>query len=191
MPSVTDICNGALQKLGAKKITDIDDPKDKNALACKNCYSRLRDKRLQSHPWAFAIERAQLSANVTAPLFGVENQFPLPADFLRLLPPDERENWNDLDRRIEGRKIVTDEGGPLNIRYVKRVLDPNDMDPLFMDVLMCDMALEMSEEFTQSNQKKQVFKDDRKTALDEAKRTGAIQKPPAKPSTDTWESCRQ
>src|SRR5262245_52285113 len=84
MASVVNICNLALQKLGAGRIASLDE-NSREARSCANNYETTRDAELRRHFWNFARKRARLAADVTAPEFGFDSQFPLPADFLRLI----------------------------------------------------------------------------------------------------------
>lgn len=186
MASVVGICNSALSKLGALRIASLSDS-SKNARACNDAYERVRDATLRKHPWNFAITRAQLAAEATGPDFGPSNQFPFPSDCLRVLPPNDY----DLDWIIEGRKILTYEGGPLNVRYIKRVTDPNEMDALFREALACELALDMCELITQSNTKQAAIKDRLKEILSEAKRTNAIEQLAQEFPDDDWLTVRE
>ena len=207
MASTVDIANAALQKLGAARIDDLSE-NSKAARACNNCYERMRDKELRIHRWNFAIKRAQLAASSTAPAFGPAYAYPLPADFLRLLPVDPEyiagsgltipgtlvTIGTSMDWRIEShedaRAIVTNEGAPLNIRYVAIVIDPNLMDPLFRDAVSCLMAWEMCEEITQSNVKKAAALEMYKMALADAKVTNALENVPEQSADSSWTTCR-
>ena len=114
----------------------------------------------------------------------------MPSDFLRLLPPDDDYNYNDLDWQIEGKKILTNDGAPLNVRYIYRVSDPNQYDSLFVEALACRLAVELCEQLTQSNTKAQIVRDDYVRAIREAKRLNAFENKPAEQQTDTWITCR-
>ena len=189
MASEVEICNRALQKLGATRITSLTED-SRNGRACNACFYVLRDSELRNHPWNFAIKRVQLPANSAAPLFGYDNSFQLPSDFLRLLPPDPKWNRNDLDWHIEGRAIYTDDAAPLNVRYIYQVTDPNSFDPLFREVLAAKMAWEMCEEITQSNTKQSSAKSDYVDMIRLAKRTNAIENVPVDAPYDLWLSVR-
>lgn len=189
MASVVAICNAALQKLGAERINALDED-TANARSCNAAYERLRDAELRAHTWNFAKSRASLAAAADAPAFGKERSFPLPADWLRMLPPYPEMNMNDLDWEIEGKRIYTNDSAPLQIRYVKQVTDPNEMDALFREALAARMAMEMCEEITQSNTKKQLVQEDYKMAIREARRTNAIEGISAEPPDDTWVTVR-
>lgn len=189
MASEVGIANRALQKLGASRITSLADA-SVSGRAANACYETLRDETLRKHPWNFAIARAALAADATAPSWGRANAFELPSDFLRLLPSYPEDNVNTLDWQIEGRKIYTDESAPLYIRYIARITDPNTMDIQFRELLATRMAIEMCEEVTQSNTKKAALRDEVKEIIAEAKRTNAIENVSAATPEDTWLTAR-
>lgn len=189
MASEVSIANRALQKLGASRIASLSDSTT-SARAANACYEVLRDAELRKHTWNFAVKRAALAADNPAPSWGRTNAFELPADFLRLLPPYPEDNVNNLDWQIEGRKIYTDDGAPLYVRYVAQITDPNLMDALFRELLATRMAYEMCEELTQSNTKKDMLYRDAKDILLEAKRNNAIENVSAETPVDTWITAR-
>lgn len=185
MASKTGICNSALTKCGAKRISLATD-ENARARACNEAYDRTLEATLRAHPWGFAIKRAQLAADGTGPLFDDTNYFTLPSDFVRLLPPNDY----NLDWKIEGKRIATSDGAPLNIRYIYAVTDPNEMDSLFREVLACNIAAEICERLTQSNTKLQLIRDDRKRLLAEARRTNAIENISQELPEDDWVAVR-
>jgi hypothetical protein len=187
--SVVEICNRALQKLGAARITSLtqDTP---NARSCNVAYNVLRKAELRSHPWSFAIKRAELAADATAPSWGRANSFTLPSDFLRLMDDYPEDNMNNKDWQIEGKKILTDDDAPLYIRYIYDVEDPNEFDSLFSEALSSKIAMELCEEITQSNSKLQAVSEMYKAAIREARRINAIENVAAKPPEDEWITVR-
>lgn len=190
MASEVDICNRALQKLGADRITSLTQ-NSVNARACNLAYEHVRDAELRKHPWNFAITRTTLAEDATAPSFGYAAQFTLPVDCLRLLPPDPlSSNFNYLDWKIEGRKILTDEETSLEIRYIKREEDTGMFDALFTEALSCAIAVELCEELTQSNTKAQIVRDDYIKAIREARKMNAFENHSEEPQTDKWITCR-
>ena len=50
MASVVDICNGALNQLGATTILSLTED-SKNARLCNSRYTQVRDSVFRSHPW--------------------------------------------------------------------------------------------------------------------------------------------
>ena len=189
MADEVSICNRALQRLGAKRITSLtqDTP---NARSCNFAYEHIRDSELRAHPWSCAIKRAQLAADATAPLFGKTARFPLPSDFIRLLPLDPSQNDNTFDYQIEAGYIYTDYSAPLNIRYIYRLEDPNTMDSLFREALSMRLAMELCEEITQSNTKFGLIEAHYNMTVKEAKRVNAIERIAQMPPEDTWITVR-
>lgn len=183
------IANLALQKLGAKRITSLTEDSP-NARTMNACFEHQRDLELAKHRWSFAIRRAQLAVDATAPTFGPARSFTLPAEYLRLIEPDLEENYNDLDWKIEGKKILTDQTAPLNIRFIYRVEDPNEFAPAFIESLACKLAWHTCEDITQSNQKKADILNEYTLAIREARRTNAIEKIAEEPPEDTWVTAR-
>lgn len=189
MASVTEICNRALQKLGAKSITSIDENSNA-ARACLKCYSVLRDAELMKHRWGFAIKRAQLAADDPSPDWGRETSFTLPSDCLKVIAPYPEMDSNARDWVIENRKILTNEAAPLYLRYIAQISVANEMDVLFREALSCSMAFEMCEEITQSNTKKESIRADYEQIIKEAKKASAIQSVPNVAVDDSWITVR-
>ena len=182
MASETSICNRALQILGANRITSLADLNSKSARECSVAYEPLRDALLRSHPWNFAITRAQLAEDALPPAFDFDHQYTLPADALRVLPNSDSTN----DWVIEGRKILTNWPAPLNVRYIKLVTDPNIMDPLFRETLSAQIAAETCEALTGSTNKQAVISQRISQTLATAFRTGGMEQRPQDGVESSW-----
>ncbi|MES2348488.1 MAG: hypothetical protein V4641_13075 [Pseudomonadota bacterium] len=185
MASEVSICNQALQKLGASRITSLTED-SRNARAVNACYVEMRDAELRAHPWNFGRKRVVLSPDSTAPVFDYGYAFTLPTDCLRPLPPAR----TGLDWQIEGGKILTNDGTTINLRYVRRVADPNEMDPCFRDMVACRIAAQVCEEITQSNTKLESIQAAYKMSKLEAKRANAFEQNSDDPPDDTWITAR-
>lgn len=185
MPSVVDLCNKALDKLGHGPITSLGDG-TKSANLCDRSWPLVRDQVLRDHPWNFAIKRATLAPVVAAPDWGFNKAFTLPSDCLRLI---EVRDLSTDDYTVEGRQILCDED-VLYIRYVYRVTDPNVYDPAFFDTAACRLAFELAEALTQSNTKKDALFQEYDDSLLRAKRADAQENPPTQYEEDDWISVR-
>lgn len=190
MASETQICNRALQKLGAKRIASLSED-SRNGRAMNVAYEPVRDLLLRSHVWNCAVKRVSLPADASAPAFTYARSFTLPSDFVRLLSRDPSTNYNDLDWVIESGKILTDDPAPLEVRYVFRLTDPNGMDSSFREALAARLAVETCEEITQSNTKFNLVSSWYREAIAEARRASALEKiAPVEPTDDTWITVR-
>lgn len=188
MASQVQICNAALTKLGAARITDLLED-SRNARTMAAIYDDKRDAELAAHPWSFAITRASLPALSAAPAFGWARAFPLPADCLKLVEVGEQfMMYADLvpTFQIEGRSILTDEGSPLRIRYLYRVTNPGLHSPLFNEALACRLAAEAAETITQNSTKRDQAWAEHKRAIVEARRANAIEQPPQGTPETSW-----
>lgn len=189
MASVTEICNRALQKLGAKRITSIDENSN-SAKACLACYEVLRDSEIMKHRWGFSISRAEIAEDAVAPEWGRTSQYTLPSNCLKVIAPYPEMDSNARDWVIENRKILTNDSSPIYLRYVAQITDPNQMDVTFREALSAKMAFEMCEELTQSNSKKESAREDYKQAIKDARKSSAIQNVPQEAVEDSWITVR-
>ena len=146
MASVVDICNGALNQLGATTILSLTED-SKNARLCNSRYTQIRDALFRTHPWNCLQKRIELAADTTAPAWGFTNAFTLPADCLRLL----RILDYDSNYKVEGRKILSNSSG-MKILYVARVTDPNEYDELLRETLSASLGADISFGVTSNNQ---------------------------------------
>jgi len=145
MASVVDICNGALNQLGASTILTLTED-SKNARLCNARYTQVRDSVFRSHPWNCLQKRVQLAADTETPAWGFTKQYTLPADCLRVLTILDY----DADYKIEGRKILTD-NSTMKILYVARIEDPNQYDELLRETLSASLAADIAYAITSSN----------------------------------------
>lgn len=145
MASIVDICNGALNQLGASTILSLTED-SKNARLCNARYTQVRDSLFRSHPWNCLQKRVQLAADTTAPAWGFTSAYTLPADCLRLL----RILDYDSNHKVEGRKILTNNSS-MKILYVARIEDPNEYDELLRETLSAAIAADIAYAVTSSN----------------------------------------
>lgn len=185
MPSVVDVCNKALDKLGHGPITSLADG-NKAANLCDRNWPLVRDQVLRDHPWNFAVKRAILAPLTDAPLWGFSYCFELPADLLRLV---EVRDLSTGEYVVEGRKLLCNSTA-VYIRYIQRVEDPNVYDAAFVDSAACRLAFELCEAITQSNTKKEVIFQEYDDSLLRAKRVDAQENPPVQFEEDEWVSVR-
>lgn len=195
MTSKVAIVNRALTKLGATRIVALTD-NTKEAREMAATFDIVRDSELRKNRWSFSIKRAQLAADVTAPLFEYSHRFLLPSDYLRGLMVGEF--WPGLDMSdyrtgpagqdwaIESGYILFNSAGPLNLRYLARVEDTALWDASFVEAFACKLAVETCEAITQSSEKRQLAQQEYGEALQAARRAGGIELPPQQIADDTW-----
>ena len=145
MASTVDICNGALNQLGATTILSLTED-SKNARLCNSRFTQVRDGVFRSHPWNCLQKRIELAQDTTAPAWGFSYAYTLPADCLRLL----RILDYDSNYKVEGRKILSNTE-TMKILYVSRVTDPNEYDELLRETLSSSLAADIAFAVTSNN----------------------------------------
>ena len=145
MASTVEICNGALNQLGATTILSLTED-SKNARLCNSRYTQVRDSVFRSHPWNCLQKRVEIAADTTAPAWGFSYAYTLPADCLRLLKILDY----DSNYKVEGRKILSNTSS-MKILYIGRITDPNEYDELLRETLSASLAADIAFAVTSNN----------------------------------------
>ena len=145
MASTVDICNGALNQLGATTILSLTED-SKNARLWNSRYTQVRDGLFRTHPWNCLQKRVELAADTTAPAWGFSYAYTLPADCLRLLKILDY----DSNYKVEGRKILSN-ASSMKILYIGRITDPNEYDELLRETLSASLAADIAFAVTSNN----------------------------------------
>lgn len=131
MASQVEIVNLALVEVGDEIIMSMAED-TKAARIMSAIWTPTVKEVLADHTWGFARARVSLTENVTAPTFGFDHAFDLPADYIRMVymgEPEDEYIW-----QIEGTQLLTDEG-TAEITYIKYVSDATKFPPKFVTAL--------------------------------------------------------
>lgn len=147
MASEIEIINVALLALGVDPIINPDQI-GTNARTLQSFYPIERDAVLRAHPWNCALYRTTLAVETATPAFGYAYQYTLPADpyALRVYSLEDA----SIEYRVEGRKVLTDEGAPLYALLIVRPSDPSEFDPLLADAIGMRLAWRAAYRITQN-----------------------------------------
>jgi|TARA_B100000242_G_scaffold188506_1_gene135629 hypothetical protein len=197
MASVVDLCNRALDLLGAANITSLTE-NSKEARLCNGNFDDVRDAVLRSHPWNIAITRRELAKDSDTPAFGFSFQYSLPTDpfCLRVLSFWNSNVNNDVAAydsnvmfKIEGRKVLSNEG-TCNIIYIGRVTDTEQYDSLLNKAISARLAAEIAYNITGSNSVSQGMIAIYEDRLKEAKGVDSMEGFPEQPQADDFTNIR-
>ncbi|MEY2875307.1 MAG: hypothetical protein RLZZ373_2678 [Pseudomonadota bacterium] len=194
MSSTVQICNLALTKVGAARITSLSDG-SKQAGLLAAIFDMMRDAELAAHPWSFGVTRVEIPASSTAPAFGWGYAYPLPSDFIKAVQVGD--DWSFYDSGPDGAlfefesiddtpAILTDQASPLQLRYVRRVTNPGLFPALFAEALACRLAANSVESLTQNLGKREQAWVEYKDAVRQARRANAIERPPQRVPDSSW-----
>ena len=144
MASTVEICNSALNLLGASTISALTDD-SKNARLCNQRYDSVRNRVFRSHAWNCLHKRVELAQNSTAPVVEYTYAYALPSDCLRVLKVHNGTTdsiASAIDYKLEGRNIVTDEG-TVYLIYVALDTDPNNYDSYLQESISHQLAADL------------------------------------------------
>jgi hypothetical protein len=124
------------------------------------------------------------------PKWGRVFSYALPEDFLRWAPLDPKQLIVFNDYLLEGRNLVSDDAGPINIRYAADTENTRLYDPLFVEALAALIAFEVADELTNSNAKLQNLSDIYDEYIKQARAVDAIEQGTVESEEDFWETVR-
>jgi len=145
MASVVNMCNSALNLLGASTISALTDD-TKNARLCNQRYEPVRNRVFRSHAWNCLHKRVQLAQNSTAPVVEYDHAYALPSDCLRVLKIHNGTTDSiatALDYKLEGRNIVTDLD-TIFLIYIALDTDPNNYDTYLRESISHQLAADLA-----------------------------------------------
>lgn len=187
----TSIIDRALQLLGYGAIASSQQVGNRGAKSMQRSYLPTKLSELQKNYWHFAIKRASLPASGTAPLHTKAYAFPLPGDYIMLAPEDQDGDFPlKNDWIMEGGEIITDDSGPLLIRYVSSTVLESKFDAIFAEALSGALAMACCEELTNSQSKFDRMAQLYDFQINEAKKRGSILVQKARVPVSSWISAR-
>lgn len=188
------IANLALTKLGDLRILNLTD-NTKPAREVNAVFDMARDYLQRRFSWRYCIKRANLAADTSTPLWDWSYQYPIPTDCLRILQVGQyypTPNLSDLissggqEYVLEGKYILSNQAGPLKLRYLSRVTDPVQFDTAFDMAFSAYLAYLVAEPLTASAEQKQMAYNDYRNAIKDAVIANAIENPPESLADQTW-----
>lgn len=145
--SQLDLINAALIKLGAFKITALNDGSTECDIAA-TLYPPVRDALLSFYPWGFAVRQVSLMVPTTPPIADYTYAYALPNDHIRTLSVGTVTSGAGAHYRLFNNRIETDEASII-LTYVARVAEA--AQPAYFDlVLMAKLAAEMCVPLTEN-----------------------------------------
>ena len=197
MPSVVDICNEAMDLLGAATIISLTQD-SKEARLCNRRFDTVRDSVLRTHLWNVGLTRKEIAPDATAPDFGFTYQYTLPTDpyclrvvsFWNSVVDNEVAAYDsNVMYKIEGRKILSNEG-TCKITYIARVEDTELYDSLLSSVIAYRLAADTAYGITGSMSVAQNMQALYEARLREAKGVDAMEGYPEQPQANEYINIR-
>jgi len=147
MTSAVDICNSALNLVGANNITSLTED-SKAARICNQRFEFVRDNIFRAHPWNCLVTRKSLAQDATAPVYKYAYRYTLPTDpyCLRVLSvsDDGATERLDIDYQIEASRYLLTDEGTIFVRYVGRLTDPTQWDIGLVETVAARLASDIA-----------------------------------------------
>jgi len=187
MASEVQICNEALAVLGVPAILTLTD-NSKAARQCNLIYANKRDELLRNFEWTFAIRRTNLSPIVTTPAFEWDYAFNRPSDSLKLLYVGDSSGQGRYPFSFEMNKILCNYN-LIYIKYIMRVVDPNEMDVLFRNTLSAYLSYHLATPLGMKSEYNKAV-EDYESKLSEARFNGSIEVDDETVEAEDWLNSR-
>lgn len=178
--SEVSICNSGLIKIGAERITSLEQD-TKAAKLCKERYPILRNEVLESHPWSFATKRVTLAQLAETPEFGWAYVYQLPTNYLRALQGDTEL----VEFAIEGNKLYTSESS-FKLKYIFENTNPGTYTHQFAEAVAWRLAADLAYPIVNSNTLSKTMMDTFIEFLRNARFVNASSSTPQGPVVDQW-----
>jgi hypothetical protein len=194
-----DICNLALDKLGQREIsaTGLTSPVTEIEKVCARHYDQARRKVLRKYIFNFArkLDILEESTDVS-PAYGYSAAFYVPTDSLKILVVGDATiggNLRGLQYEIAENYLYTsyDDDGDLSVEYVYNAQDVAEFDPLFIDVLVTELASSMAYKFTLKPSIAKLLKEDLLDAQMAAAAAAGQERPPRRIQTSRLKDARR
>ncbi len=183
MASYVEIANRAAVAVGTS--ARLNSPGDDTVLGrnVAAVWDIERKAALRDGGWNFAMKRAELPKLNEVPVHGYDAQFQLPSDCLKLI---ELYGSERLRYQLEGRRILADTAGPLQIRYLRDVTEPAEFDSGFTLAFALRIACAIGNRIAGSSFDRGGTWNEYLAALGDAKGADAIENPPIEHEESSW-----
>jgi len=170
------IWNQALDVLREQPLSSINDTTATAKLLGRN-YAQQRDYLMERYLWKFALTRTSIAADSTAPAYGWTYRYLLPTDSLRFIPPtyDGSIDGQPIPFEEENGYILTDQAGPLKLRYILRTTNEGVWSNGFCECLSLRLAMRVAHWMTGKQSMLQQIQTLYKETLQEVVQTHAVQ----------------
>lgn len=143
MASIIDICNLALSRLSASRITSLND----NTIEAKTLnaiYNQVAENVMGMGPWTSVVKRATLAQLTTVPEYQFNYMYQLPTNpkCIKLLRINEQKLGN-IEFSIEGDVLLTNTAN-VQIKYIGFITDTESYDSYLRQAITERLIVELS-----------------------------------------------
>lgn len=182
MISVVEICNLALSHLAQSSISALTQATEQ-ARKCNQYYEFARDSVLRAHDWNFSTKVEALAEIADEEILGWDYVYQRPTNCLYI-----RKIYNEstidspIPTEYEEYKTSTNQRGiacdieEAYCKYTRKVTDPNDFDPSFIEAISFKLAALMAKPLTGDLSLAKKMEDAYSLSISDAKRLNASER---------------
>lgn len=150
MASKVRLCNVALSRLGAARITSITD-NTAEAKLCNVLFDQVAEETMAEGQWSSTISRSVLNQTTNSPSWGFTYEFQLPTNpkSLKVLSINE-DTTGTIPFRIEGDKLLSDNSA-ISIKYIGIITDTESYDAMLKRAIVSRLTAELAYPITGSS----------------------------------------
>jgi hypothetical protein len=170
------IWNMALDVLREQPLASVNDTAATAKWLGRN-YDQQRDFLMERYLWKFALTRAAIAADSTAPAWQWAYRYLLPTDSLRFVPPTYNGEWGGTPIPFEEESgyLMCNVAGPLRLRYILRTTNEGLFSNGFCECLSLRLAMRMAHWMTGKQSMVQQIQELYKDTLAQVVQTHAVQ----------------
>jgi len=199
MPTNTELINAALRKAGARRVPDANSTVGSAGIAA-DVLATERSDMLRKGAWNFATTRALLAALTSAPVFEFQYAFALPDDYVRTISVSDNSAGDGVvPYKLESVKqpdntyvpAILSDSNVIYLRYIRDVVDPNQMTADFRDLLILRMAKIFAVGVAASSSLRAAIDADLDKAVRETRSIDGIEDYPDRMPEGSWATSRR
>lgn len=150
--TVTQLCNLALSRIGARRLASYESDTSAEATSCRLHYDLARDSLLRRHQWDFAKDSKTLTKMPAAVSPKYPAAWQLPEDCVRIIGVSvDGRDITGFARH--GRLLLTEDFETLDLEFVSNAVPLEQWDSLFVEAMRLSLAEKICEDIAQNPQK--------------------------------------
>lgn len=195
MATPTDIVNIALRRIGANRISSLDNDSSKEAVAARDLFDEARRDTLSLCGWNGATKRTTLTASATSPTFGWDYAYILPYDYLRIMSvhptdSDAAQVPYKLEFQSGDDRVILCNSTSVYLIYVFDQEDTTVMGAGFRDALAWRMARDLAGALSKSSAAAEMAEKMHRYILARVKGNDAMEDWPQQMAEGSWLTAR-
>ena len=191
--SSIDVINAAIRLVDGNRIASLTDG-SANANIANDLYSLIRDELLVASTWRFATRLSTLAQSSDDPIFGYDNAFFLPSDWLRTVSVHDNDrgvgalDFEEAD--VDGIGVLFTSVDTVYLKYIYQLTNLNRASAGFRKALITALARDFSVPIANSNTMYENYRKKAISDLNRAKATDSLGSPSRQRPQGSWTASR-